>query len=89
MQKPPQVPEASPQGRDWKRWLRRAGIFVAGGLLLVGGVLMLVLPGPGLLTIVLGLALLATEFAWAKRPLDMARARLEQARDVIREKLKD
>ena len=44
---------------------------VAGGcaLLVVGGV-MLVTPGPGWLTIAAGLALLATEFVWAKRLLD-------------------
>ena len=44
---------------------------VVGGvaLLVLGGV-MLVTPGPGWLTIAAGLALLATEFAWAKRLLD-------------------
>ena len=44
---------------------------VAGGvaLLVLGGV-MLVTPGPGWLTIAAGLALLATEFAWAQRLLD-------------------
>ena len=44
---------------------------VVGGvaLLVLGGV-MLVTPGPGWLTIAAGLALLATEFVWAKRLLD-------------------
>ena len=44
---------------------------VAGGfaLLVLGGV-MLVTPGPGWLAIAAGLALLATEFVWAKRLLD-------------------
>ena len=42
----------------------------AGGVLLIAGVAMLVLPGPGLLTIAAGLAILATEFAWARRLLD-------------------
>jgi uncharacterized protein (TIGR02611 family) len=42
----------------------------AGGVLLIAGVAMLVLPGPGWLTIAAGLAILATEFAWARRLLD-------------------
>jgi len=33
------------------------------------GVALLVLPGPGTLVIILGLALLGTEFAWARRLL--------------------
>jgi tellurite resistance protein TerC len=43
---------------------------VVGFLLLVAGVAMLALPGPGWLTIVAGLALLAAEFEWARRALD-------------------
>ena len=35
-----------------------------------GGTVLLVLPGPGWLTILLGLALLAAEFAWARRLLE-------------------
>ena len=42
----------------------------AGGVLLIAGIAMLVLPGPGWLTIAAGLAILATEFAWARRLLD-------------------
>jgi uncharacterized protein (TIGR02611 family) len=35
-------------------------------ILLLGGVLLL-LPGPGIITIILGLAILGTEFVWAKK----------------------
>jgi len=49
-------------------------VLVTGGVLLVAGILMLVLPGPGLLVILIGLALLATEFAWARRALDRLKA---------------
>ena len=38
-----------------------------GFTVLLLGVVMLALPGPGLVTIVLGLALLGTEFVWARR----------------------
>ena len=36
------------------------------------GIALLVLPGPGFLIIAAALALLATEFDWAKRPLNYA-----------------
>lgn len=38
-----------------------------GSVLLVAGVVMLVGPGPGWLTIFLGLSILAAEFVWARR----------------------
>lgn len=41
--------------------------FVIGFTILLLGCAMLILPGPGIVTIVLGLAILGTEFAWAKR----------------------
>jgi uncharacterized protein (TIGR02611 family) len=42
---------------------------VAGIVLLVAGTAMLVLPGPGWLTIAAAVALLASEFQWARRLL--------------------
>ncbi|MBW3667374.1 MAG: PGPGW domain-containing protein [Actinobacteria bacterium] len=45
------------------RMVRIAG----GSSLLVAGTAMLVLPGPGLLTIAAGLAVLARDVAWARR----------------------
>lgn len=41
---------------------RRIGIAIAGGVTIAAGVAMLALPGPGILTIVLGLAILSQEF---------------------------
>jgi tellurite resistance protein TerC len=41
-----------------------------GFTLLALGILMLALPGPGLLTILLGLGILAAEYVWARRLLD-------------------
>jgi tellurite resistance protein TerC len=52
---------------------RRIVIAVIGGTLLLGGVIMLVTPGPGVAIILLGLAILAVEFAWAKLWLDKVR----------------
>jgi uncharacterized protein (TIGR02611 family) len=53
---------------------RRAGVATAGTTLLGAGAVMLVLPGPGLLVLIAGLAVLATEFAWAERQLQRAKA---------------
>lgn len=51
-----------------RRWdLRRVAVTLAGFLVLLLGLGMLVLPGPGLLMIALGFAILATEFLWAWR----------------------
>ena len=49
-----------------RKVLVRAGVTVAGPLVVLVGVAMLVLPGPGLLVIALGLALLALEYEWAR-----------------------
>ncbi len=47
---------------------------ITGGFLLLGiGAALLVLPGPGWLTIALGLTLLATEYHWARRWLDFVK----------------
>ncbi len=44
--------------------------------MVIAGILMLVLPGPGVLTILGGLALLGTEFAWARRIVDWAKSKV-------------
>jgi UPF0716 family protein affecting phage T7 exclusion len=41
---------------------RRIGIAIGGGVVVLAGVAMLVAPGPGLVTIALGLAILSLEF---------------------------
>ena len=42
-------------------------------------------PGPGFVVIVFGLAILSTEFEWAERLLNRARAWLERMRDKARD----
>jgi uncharacterized protein (TIGR02611 family) len=54
----------------------RAAFVVAGFTLLLGGVAMLVLPGPAFVVIPIGLALLSLQFTWAERLLDRS---LEEA----------
>lgn len=61
---------------------RRMAISLAGFVLLLVGIVMLVIPGPGLLLIVAGLAVLATEYVWAQRTLNYARRKAAQAKDL-------
>lgn len=56
-------------------WLKRWVAEIAGWALVVAGVAALFLPGPGLLSIVGGLALLSTRYAWANRLFHPMRAR--------------
>lgn len=63
---------------------RRIVVLVIGIALVAGGVALLVLPGPGLLVVVAGLAVLATEFAWAERLLDRAKDQAGRARERAR-----
>lgn len=48
---------------------RRFFIALMGGTVLLIGIAMIVLPGPALVVIPLGLAVLASEFVWAKKVL--------------------
>jgi uncharacterized protein (TIGR02611 family) len=58
----------------------RAAIVVAGFTLLLGGLAMLVLPGPAFAVIPVALAILSLEFAWAGRLLEKALAQAEKAK---------
>jgi uncharacterized protein (TIGR02611 family) len=60
----------------------RLSIAAVGFTVLAVGVVMLVTPGPGLLVIIAGLAILAHQFAWAARALDKAKARAAQAKEA-------
>jgi hypothetical protein len=53
--------------------MKKIVVAVLGGTVLLLGLALLVLPGPGLLIIAAGLAILASEFLWAKHALRKAR----------------
>jgi tellurite resistance protein TerC len=57
------------------RAARKAAVLVVGGTVLAIGVALIVLPGPALLVIPAGLAILATEFVWARRLLRYGKER--------------
>ena len=52
---------------------RRVIVSVVGATVLLIGVALLVLPGPAFIVIPIGLAILATEYAWARRWLKKVR----------------
>lgn len=56
---------------------------VTGFAVIAAGMTLLVLPGPGLLVILLGLAILATEFRWARRLLNRALAWVKKSRERL------
>ena len=55
---------------------------ILGALLLIAGVA-LVLPGPGFVLVAAGLAVLATRFEWARKPLDHAKDKAQQGIDEV------
>ena len=65
-------------------WARRIAISIVGGTVLLIGIAMLVLPGPGLVVIPLGLAILGLEFAWARAWLRKVKARTAVVVNAIR-----
>lgn len=69
------------------RWIgrnaKRIAVAVVGFTFLFGGLAMLVLPGPGVIVSLIGLAVLATEFVWAERALDRATARTAQVAGAV------
>ncbi|HIJ96824.1 MAG TPA: hypothetical protein HPP94_14015 [Desulfuromonadales bacterium] len=59
---------------------KRLVVIVMGFTILVAGIAMIVLPGPAVVVIPIGLALLASEFIWARRLLDALKERFERIR---------
>ena len=74
---------------DVLKWIWRSSkrivVFVVGVALVAAGLAMLVLPGPGLLVIIAGLAVLATEFVWARVALDKAKERAAKAGSMAKQ----
>jgi len=62
------------------RIVRRVIVSVVGATVLLIGIALLVLPGPAFIVIPIGLAILATEYAWARRWLKKVR---QMATDVV------
>jgi tellurite resistance protein TerC len=55
------------------RFARKVAVTVIGASVLAFGIALIVLPGPAFIVIPIGLAILATEFLWARRLLRRVR----------------
>lgn len=64
----------------WFSPLRKVFIGIIGGTVLLIGVALIVLPGPAFIVIPIGLAILATEFAWAGTALARAKRMVGKGR---------
>jgi uncharacterized protein (TIGR02611 family) len=62
--------------------LKKFAVTLVGAALLLVGLAMMVLPGPGLLLIVAGLAVLATEYVWARALLERARRQAQHVQQA-------
>lgn len=58
------------------RQVKRVIVFVVGMTVILIGMAMIVLPGPAVVVIPLGLLILATEFVWAKKLLERVKERI-------------
>jgi hypothetical protein len=61
----------------------RVFIGVLGGAITVLGAFALVAPGPGVLILLAGLGILATEFAWASRAMSKTKTIAQTAADKV------
>lgn len=64
---------------------KRIAVSVIGGIFVLAGVAMLVLPGPGILVVVIGFAILGTEYAWAAAALERTKRAAEAAGRVAKD----
>ena len=62
----------------------RVVVAIFGFLVVLAGIAMLVLPGPGLLVIAIGLGTLALEFVWAERLLEKTVDKMEAAAETVK-----
>ncbi|MGH9166791.1 MAG: PGPGW domain-containing protein [Acidimicrobiia bacterium] len=62
---------------------RRLVVAVLGGTIVLVGLALLVLPGPGLLFIAAGLALLGTEFVWARSLMSKIRRQSQRVKERV------
>lgn len=72
------LPE-DPAGWVLLRQARKLIVLIVGGTVVAIGVAMILLPGPAFVVIPAGVAILATEFAWARRLLRQVKARIRLA----------
>ena len=63
------------------RQVKKLVVAVVGFSMLIAGIAMIVLPGPAFIFIPAGLAILATEFLWAKKLLQKVKEKLRRDKE--------
>lgn len=66
-------------GASIKSWFERLGVEILGWILIPVGLVLMPLPGPGMLIVVAGVALLSRRHAWAQRILEPLRRKAVDA----------
>jgi uncharacterized protein (TIGR02611 family) len=61
----------------------RVAVGIVGGLVVAFGLATIPLPGPGWLTVIAGLFVLATEFTWAERLLEFTKRHVRRWTDWV------
>ena len=64
--------------------IRRAVVGLIGTTIVLVGLLMVFLPGPGALVVLIGLAVLGTEFVWARQVIRRARELGRQGQEYVK-----
>lgn len=84
----PEAPEHQAWGSKAPRFIKRSralhvswqvGVFLVGLAIVIGGIILLPLPGPGWLVIFAGMAVWATEFVWAQIILRWTKRKVTEA----------
>ena len=71
------------------RHTKRLIVFVIGGTVLLFGIVLIFIPGPAIIVIPIGLAILATEFVWARVLLKHVKEKAKQThKKIFRRKYK-
>jgi tellurite resistance protein TerC len=66
------------------RWARRIAVAIVGGTVFAIGIALIVLPGPAVVVIPVGLGILGLEFAWARRWLRNVKERSTEVVSMFR-----
>lgn len=78
----------APQPAEVLRFLvrssKRVAVTAVGGAFVLIGLAMFVLPGPGILVVAIGFAILGTEYAWAAAALDRTKKLGAQAATIAK-----
>jgi putative transmembrane protein PGPGW len=83
----PRLPAMAPSVKEVLTFIgrssKRIAVTVVGAAAVAAGLAMLVLPGPGILVVALGFAILGTEYAWAASALERTKGIAERGGRMV------